>query len=102
MIYGTGSRRHEWAGLAPDGYAVLLASDVHERNGLGLELYDPAGHRVMVAFRDDDRGELSLTVPSGEGVPLPVAEWFIRSARERLGSRSPSRAGRRSWLRGRR
>ncbi|SNR59477.1 hypothetical protein SAMN06272737_11488 [Blastococcus mobilis] len=96
------TRHSEWAGVAPDGYAVLLASDVHERNGLGLELYDPAGHLVMDAFRDDDRGELSLTVPSGEGVPLPVAEWFIRSARERLGSRGPSPAGRRSWLRAQR
>ena len=44
------TRRHEWTGLAPGGYAVLLASDVHERNGRGLELYDPAGHRVMDAF----------------------------------------------------
>ena len=97
------TRPHEWTGWAPDGYATLLASDVHERDGLGLELYDPAWHLVMEALRDDEaRGEVSLTVPSGEGVPLSVAEWFIRSARERLASRGPSRAGRRSWLRGRR
>ena len=48
----------------------------------------------MEAFRDDDKGETSMTVTSGEPVPLPVAQW-LRSGREWLEIRGTSRASRR-------
>ncbi len=71
----------------PYGYETLLASDVLEPNGLGLELYEPGGRLLMEVFRDDDADRaLSLTVHEIASLPLSVVEWFLASARERLSS----------------
>ena len=39
-----------------NGYSTVMASDVSERDGLGLELYDPGLRLVAEVFRDDTAG----------------------------------------------
>jgi hypothetical protein len=63
-----GSR--EWTYDGRD-YRLLLASDVHTRDGLGLELYDTASPEpVLEVFRDDVSGRVTLT--ACKALPLPL------------------------------
>lgn len=60
-----------------DGYRLVVASDVSDRDGLGLELYDASGRLVAEIFRDDRSGSRSFTPHSGTTLPLPILEWFV-------------------------
>jgi hypothetical protein len=64
------------------GYRLLLASDVLDRDGLGLELLDVVGNRVAEIFRDDEHGSRLMTFFVVSPVPLEVVEWFVQSAKE--------------------
>lgn len=55
---------------------------------MDLELDDlgpaPGRGTVMIASRDDDTGELTVTVLTDEALPLSLVEQFLREAREGL------------------
>jgi hypothetical protein len=67
-----------------DGYRLQLASDVLERDGLGLELYSPSGTLLAEVFRDD--GALGRRFRNFLPLDLPfdVMKWFLSEAEERL------------------
>jgi hypothetical protein len=69
---------------SPDGYRLLLASDVSLRDGLGLELYDSADEFLAEVFRDDTTGKTTVRIMPGFSLDLDVAEWFLAKARDRL------------------
>lgn len=68
-----------------DGYRLLLASDVSDRDGLGLELYDPGGVLVAEVFRDDgDSGRRTFTTSGPVRVRAEVLGGFLTEAARRL------------------
>jgi hypothetical protein len=67
-----------------DEYKLILASDILERDGLGLELHDPAGARVAEVFRDDTSGKIVFNSFKELNIPLPVLECFIARAKREL------------------
>jgi hypothetical protein len=75
---------NEDRGLPPDGYNLVLGSDVLERDGLGLELYDAAGAYLAEVFRDDTTGMLTVKTMPGVSLDLNIAEWSLARAREEL------------------
>ncbi len=69
-----------------EGYTLVLASDVYERDGLGLELYDQAGQMVAEIFRDDATQSTNFTVVApAASIPLSVLDWFVSRAKADLG-----------------
>lgn len=68
-----------------DGYRLLLASDVSDRDGLGLELYDPDGVLLAEVFRAVDDSELRTFATFGPVKVRPeVLGWFLTEAARRL------------------
>ena len=65
-----------------DGYTLLIASHVVDRDGLGIELCDATGETVGEVFRNDRTGD--RTVKLLTELPLEVLEWFLREARSQL------------------
>lgn len=66
------------------GYKLILASEVGDRDGMGLELTAPNGERVAEVFADDDTGERSFRQFVDGSIPLAAIEWLLDSARTRL------------------
>ncbi|GAA3600919.1 hypothetical protein GCM10022223_15740 [Kineosporia mesophila] len=75
-------------------YSVVMASDVGDRDGIGLELEDvaPAPGRglVMEVFRDDDSGMSTLRCFTSDPLPLELVERFLAQAQESLTHIAPS------------
>lgn len=67
-----------------DGYRLILASDVLERDGLGLELYSPQGIRLAEVFRNDDSGAQLFTSFNALLIDPRVLTWFLEQAANRL------------------
>jgi len=67
-----------------DGYKLILASDVLERDGLGLELYSPEGTRIAEVFRDDDSGARTFNSFMPLNMRPEVLAWFLDQAAQRL------------------
>lgn len=67
-----------------DGYKLTLASDVLERDGLGLELCSPDGTLVGEVFRDDDSGVRTFNSFMPLNVRAEVLAWFLDQAAQRL------------------
>jgi hypothetical protein len=67
-----------------EGYRLVMASDVSDRNGLGLELYDPSGHLVAEIFRDDDDGSRTFRMLEQVDLPTDVVRWFLERAQDTL------------------
>lgn len=65
-----------------DHYKMIIASDVSDRDGLGLELHDRTGEIVAEVFRDDRTGERRLTL--NDELPVDVVEWLLESAKRLL------------------
>jgi hypothetical protein len=69
-------------------YMTTLASDVHTRDGMGLELDDvapaPGRGTVLEAFHDDTTGEVTFTAHVTEPLPFELVEQFLAEARRRL------------------
>ena len=69
-------------------YGATVFSDVHTRDGLGLELDDlgPAPGRGLVveAFRDDTTGHTTFTCLTTEPLPFELIEKFVVEARRTL------------------
>jgi hypothetical protein len=63
-----------------DGYRLILASDVLDRDGLGLEIYDESG-LVAEIFRNDLTGEVKFASVVGASMPLVVLEQFVSQAK---------------------
>ncbi len=64
------------------GWRTQTASDVG-RNGLGVELLNAAGEVVAEVFRSDANQSVIIST-FGNDIPLPVIEWLIDVARQRL------------------
>jgi hypothetical protein len=67
-----------------DGYRQLLASDVSDRDGLGLELYGPDGALKAEVFRDDTDGLVTFITHGATQIPLSVIEEFLVNSRHEL------------------
>ncbi len=67
-----------------DGWGFQIASDL-KRDGLSAELIDRRQEVVAEVFRCDTDHTLVLNVFSSD-IPLVIVEWFITTARERLGA----------------
>lgn len=67
-----------------DGYTLQLASDVLERDGLGLELYSPEGNLIAEVFRDDDTGDREFQTFGPLTMRPDVLTWFLAEAVRRL------------------
>jgi hypothetical protein len=67
-----------------NGYTTLLASDVLDRNGLGMELYDPSDQLVAEVFRDDDSGSITVRFMTQESLRISLVEEFIAAASKAL------------------
>jgi hypothetical protein len=66
------------------GYSLLLASDVLERDRLGLALYDSDDHQLAEIFRDDELGTVTFTALVTTGIPFAVLQWYSSEAERRL------------------
>lgn len=69
-----------------DGYTLQLASDVLERDGLGLELYGQDGRLIAEVFRDDSDQSQTFATFAPVRLPSAIVEWFLEQATERLKS----------------
>ncbi|MGC4173857.1 hypothetical protein [Demequina sp.] len=67
-----------------NGYKLLLASAVGERDGMAVELAVESGERLAEVFEDDLTKERTVTFFTVEAVPLAVVEWFLTEAARRL------------------
>lgn len=73
------------------GYTLLLASDVSDRDGLGLELYSPDGLLLAEIFRDDDNGDRRFHNFEPLHLDPEILSWFLGQAAEKLLRLSRSR-----------
>jgi hypothetical protein len=67
-----------------DGYRLILASAVGERDGMALEMVKDSGERVAEVFEDDETGARTFTVFGEQHVPVAAIEWLLSEARTRL------------------
>jgi hypothetical protein len=67
-----------------DGYKLTLASDILDRDGLGLELCSPDGTLIAEVFRDDGSGIQTFNSFMPLSVPPEVLSWFLDQAVQRL------------------
>jgi hypothetical protein len=67
-----------------NGHRLILASDVLDRDGLGLELYDPDGRQVAEIFRDDETGTRTFTSTARLQLDPAVLRWFLAQADDQL------------------
>ena len=62
----------------PHGWTMLVASDV-DRDGLALELRNPANDSAAEVFRDELVGTV-VVEQYGVAIPVTVWDWFTREA----------------------
>jgi hypothetical protein len=67
-----------------NGYSLVLASDVLERDGMGLELYDLSNQRIAEIFLDDETGERTFTSYRPLEIKQAVLRWFLNESDELL------------------
>lgn len=68
--------------IAGRKYEMVVASDVGEREGMSLELYD-GDRQIIEVFYSDSDGAMTLSAYQ-ENLPLAVVEWAIAEGRSRL------------------
>ena len=68
--------------FAGKDYEALIGSDVY-RDGMYLEVREQDGLDIAEVFYADADGSMVLTT-FGRPVPLPLVEWMIGVAKERL------------------
>jgi len=61
---------------------VVIASDVSDRDGIGVELYH-GDEMLMVIFRDDTKREREVTLYRKD-LPLNIVEYGIRLFKSEL------------------
>jgi len=67
-----------------NGYRLQLASDVSDRDGLGLELYDADDEFIAEVFRDDETGKRTFNSFAPLHLAPDVLAWFLDQAAQRL------------------
>jgi hypothetical protein len=65
-------------------YRLQLASDVSDRDGMGLELLSADGIRIAEVFQDDATGLRTVSIFGDRELPLADLEWFLAEARVKL------------------
>lgn len=63
-------------------YDVIVGSDVAERDGMYLELYERA-EQILEVFYSDVDGLMTFS-SYRQDLPLAVVEWAIAEAKDRL------------------
>ncbi|MDF1605811.1 hypothetical protein [Nocardioides sp. YIM 152315] len=66
-----------------EGYRLLLASSVGDREGMAIELALEDGTRVAEVFEDDETGRQTVNVFLSD-VPIDAIEMLLAEARARL------------------
>lgn len=68
-----------------ENYGVRLASDVSDRDGMGLELIDRrTGETLAEVFLDDTTHVRTVTIFGDRVLALADFEWFLNQASQRL------------------
>lgn len=67
-----------------NGYKLLLVSAVGVRDGMALELAAESGEQIAEVFEDDETGARTVRFFTDQAVPLPVVEWLLSEAANRL------------------
>jgi hypothetical protein len=76
--------------LGDGGYRLQVFSDVHDRDGLGVELYlGPSRELVAEVFRDDTQRTRTVRFFTDRPVPLSAVEALLECARTELGAFQP-------------
>ena len=70
-----------------EDHQIIVFSDVADRDGLGVELWD-GDAQLAEAFRDDTAGTFTFTT-FDQDLPVVLVEEFISLARKRLEVASP-------------
>ena len=65
-----------------DSHQIIVFSDVADRDGLGVELWD-GDSQLAEAFRDDTAGTFTFTT-FDQDLPVVLVEEFLALARRRL------------------
>jgi len=68
--------------IAGRQYEVIVGSDVAERDGMYLELYD-AAEQILEVFYSDADGSMTFSAFRSD-LPLVVVEWAIAEGKTRL------------------
>lgn len=68
--------------IAGQSYFAVIGSDL-ERDGMFLEVADAANALVATLFYSDGDESMTLTAHRPD-IPLPLIEWMISEAKERL------------------
>ncbi|HEY0646757.1 hypothetical protein [Phenylobacterium sp.] len=68
--------------IAGRQYEVIVGSDVAERDGMYLELYD-AAEQILEVFYSDADGSMTFSAFRSD-LPLAVVEWAIAEGKARL------------------
>jgi hypothetical protein len=69
--------------IAGRQYKMIVGSDVSERDGMFLELYDDNEESILEVFYSDADGSLTFTAWR-QDLPLAVVEWAIAEGKCRL------------------
>jgi hypothetical protein len=67
-----------------NGYRTLVASDVLDRDGLGIELYDPSDRLIAEVFRHDDSDVVDVQFWTDKPLSFVVAQDFFALAKHTL------------------
>ena len=65
-----------------DSHQIVVFSDVADRDGLGVELWD-GDSQLAEAFRDDTAGTFTFTT-FDQDLPVVLVEEFLALAKRRL------------------
>jgi hypothetical protein len=65
-------------------YRLQLASDVSDRDGMGVELLSADGIRIAEVFQDDTTGLRTVSIFDDRKLPLADLEWFLEEAQLKL------------------
>ena len=65
-------------------FQLLIASDVSDRDGIGLEMRDATGDLVAEIFRDDEHDTVTFSTDTSVRMPLGTLEALVESARRAL------------------
>jgi len=67
-------------------YKVIIASDVNERDGIGIEIWEWEERKILIeVFRDDKNEDYTISVFE-EGLPLKLIEESIACFKKEIPS----------------
>ena len=65
-------------------YKVIIASDVNERDGIGIEIWEWEENKILIeVFRDDENKDYTISLFE-EGLPLKLIEESIERFKKEI------------------